>query len=490
MSNAWLFEARTRWAICALILTLFAATNLPWQLDDFDQAKQAYTSYEMVRQGHWLYQHTPNESVATKPPLAGWSSALFFAITRAWDVAWRLPSWLAAIVLLGTLAKAAGKFYGALPSLIALSAFGLNLFSPRLATLVRTDMPLALVIFLIGLQIFRKIRRVEKWSLRDQTIAFALLTAAMLIKGPIVYAFILPGLIAYQLIALRRTGAASAWCGWWPWIASLAIFLAWALGGIYGVPGFYDHVVVREFAGRFREGIHRSQPLYFYLPHLLHKFAPWSLLMVALVIAEWRAGNTRLREMLARLRPEMVWLVCWPLAGLLLMSLIPSKRVDRIFPVVPPLCLLLAAQVALSSRSAVDSDRMRSWLAWTLVFAGIFSGIYCAGKVAGGYRENRDALAHFGHDVRREVAAHHWRLGVAGGHEEGLLLYCRRDHFVERSEAIAEWRSGELNALVIPDEQAGDWLKELPDARMHMQSASVQTTPRYALLVRAAALPP
>ena len=35
---------------------------------------------------------------------------------------------------------------------------------------------------------------------------------------------------------------------------------------------------MREFVGRFGETIHRPQPLLFYLPHLLHKFAPWSLL--------------------------------------------------------------------------------------------------------------------------------------------------------------------------------------------------------------------
>ena len=45
---------------------------------------------------------------------------------------------------------AAKEAYGKVAAVIAVGAFGLNLLSPRLATLVRTDMPLALVIFLIG----------------------------------------------------------------------------------------------------------------------------------------------------------------------------------------------------------------------------------------------------------------------------------------------------------------------------------------------------
>ncbi|MEY2559141.1 MAG: hypothetical protein QOE34_2566, partial [Verrucomicrobiota bacterium] len=146
-----------RFAI-ALILILFAAINLPWQLEDYDQAKQAFTSLEMVKQGHWIYQHTPNGWVATKPPLVGWFSAGLFAVLRSWEVAWRLPSFLAGLVLLGFVARAA-SIYGRAPALIAACAFGLNLFSPRLATLVRTDMPLALILFAIGWRIWEKIRK-------------------------------------------------------------------------------------------------------------------------------------------------------------------------------------------------------------------------------------------------------------------------------------------------------------------------------------------
>ena len=42
---------------------------------------------------------------------------------------------------------------------------------------------------------------------------------------------------------------------------------------------------MREFVGRFGETIHRPQPLLFYLPHLLHKFAPWSVLMIGIALS-------------------------------------------------------------------------------------------------------------------------------------------------------------------------------------------------------------
>src|SRR4029077_4572990 len=125
----------------------------------------------------------------------------------------------------------------------------LNLRSTRLPTLVRTDMPLALTIFLIGLLIWQEIRQGHEWKRRDQFYLFVLLTAAMLIKGPIVYAFLLPSIAVFQWRALkeRRVGQpstanltagkpsllASAWPGWWPWLGSPRVLLSGGGGGVW-----------------------------------------------------------------------------------------------------------------------------------------------------------------------------------------------------------------------------------------------------------------
>ena len=164
MTRGLLEDRRAVWVVAAVSFLLFLLGNLPWQLDDSDQAKQAFTSFQMIKEGRWLYQQTPHENVATKPPLVGWVSAGLFGLTRSWDLAWRLPSLLAAIALAIFLFRAASSAYGPVAGLIAFSAFGLNLLSLRLATLVRTDMPLALVIFLIGVLILKKIRAQSEWN--------------------------------------------------------------------------------------------------------------------------------------------------------------------------------------------------------------------------------------------------------------------------------------------------------------------------------------
>jgi 4-amino-4-deoxy-L-arabinose transferase-like glycosyltransferase len=458
-------DRRTLWVVAALIVVLFAIANLPWQLDDYDQAKQAFTSFEMVKEGHWLYQHTPHERIATKPPLVGWVSAALFAVTRSWEIAWRLPSLVAALALAFVLFRAAKDAYGKVAAVIAVGAFGLNLLSPRLATLVRTDMPLALVIFLIGLLIWQRVRHEDEWKLRDQVYVFVPLTAAMLIKGPIVYAFLLPGIAVFQLLRGRtrsprapKTNSGSAWPGWWPWVASLAIFLIWVGGGIRFQPGFYEEVVMREFVGRFGETIHRPQPLLFYLPHLLHKFAPWSVLMIGIAAVGLRSRNWRLRSVFREMSPETFWLLCWSVGGLIVMSLIPSKRVDRIFPVIPPLCLLLAAQVSLA--------RVYRWSAIALAFAILFTGGYTGWKVITGYRDHRDALAVFGRNIRHEAEVHHWRYEVVSAKDEGLLLYLRKTDFVKPADAITEWNTGNLDALVASKEKAAVLMRDLQGAAL------------------------
>jgi 4-amino-4-deoxy-L-arabinose transferase-like glycosyltransferase len=510
--------------IAGLTILLFGIGNLPWQLDDYDQAKQAFTSLEMIKEGHWFYQQTPHERVATKPPLVGWISAGLFAMTRSWELAWRLPSFLAAIALVILLFRYARSAYGLIAGLVALSAFGLNLLSPRLATLVRTDMPLALVIFLIGLLIWEKIRRQDEWKPRERVYLFALLTVSMLIKGPIVYAFLLPGIGVFELWRRRHASSGcshgavspcrgshgerldtarrlqSAWSGWWPWIASLTVFLLWVTGGTLFQPGFFDEVVMREFLGRFGETIHRPQPLYFYLPHLLHKFAPWSLLLIAIAILDLALRRWRIGAAFREISPDTFWLLCWGLGGLIVMSLIPSKRVDRIFPVIPPLCLLLAAQVGRHvicshgsvSRvsTSVDSDltghppspgyseagrlvatknlatRIYCLAAVALLVSILFTGGYVTWKVITGYRDHRDALAIFGRDVRREAETRHWRYEVVFARDEGLLLYLQRTHYIEPDRAVAEWNAGNLDALVASSEKARGLMPQVRGATL------------------------
>ena len=172
------------------------------------------------------------------------------------------------------------------------------------------------------------------------------------------------------------------------------------------------------------------------------------------------------------------------------MSLIPSKRVDRIFPVIPPLCLLLAAQVATRNpcsngpvgrfSKSSDSDetahravatitspaRVYLWSAIALAFAILFTSGYTGWKVITGYRDHRDALAVFGRNIRHEAEAHYWRYEVVSAKDEGLLLYLRKTDFVKPADAITEWNTGNLDALVASKEKAAVLIPDLQGAAL------------------------
>jgi hypothetical protein len=255
---------------------------------------------------------------------------------------------------------------------------------------------------------------------------------------------------------------------------------------------------MREFIARFGETIHRPQPLYFYLPHLLHKFAPWSMLMIGVAIFDLASHRWKIGAVFREMSAETFWLLCWSLGGLLAMSLIPSKRVDRIFPIIPPLCFLLAVQIAVrrsyshgsvSCTSSGDdfgptahppspsygeagravaiensASRVHRWSAAAVIVAILFTGGYTLFKIVSGYRNYHDALVIFGRNVRHEAEAHHWHYEVVSAQDEGLLLYLRKTHFIEPDRAVIEWNRGNLDALVASTEKAPALLGELRDA--------------------------
>lgn len=491
-AERFLDDRRTLIALALIIALLCAITNLPWQLDDYDQAQQAFTSYEMLKEGHWLFQRTPHELIAQKPPLIGWISAALFTISHSWNLAWRLPSFAAAAAMSIILLRAATAAYGRIPGLLALSAFGLNLMTVRLATLVRTDMPLAFVTFLLGLMIFEKVRKREPWNTRDRWLFFLLLAASMWIKGPFAFVFVLPAVLLFDW-RWRGEPGVRAWCGWWPWLGAAAAFSVWVVIGIRIFPTFYEQVVGFEFIDRFSSTVHRARPIYFYLPHLLHKLAPWSVLIIALAVVSVRRGEATFRETIQRIKPETAWLVAWSFTGFVIMSLVPSKRVDRVFSMVPPLCLLLSAQVSYGLSDTRWRARTLRWSAIALVVAMIFTGGYSAWKIGSGYADHDDALVRFSEAVREQARARAWRYEVISGTagSEGMLLYLEKLHFIEPEDAVARWNAAALDALVLPAEDVAQVLPMLHGAKLSgLRSVHRKSQPRvdYVLVSRSPAL--
>ena len=206
--------------------------------------------------------------------------------------------------------------------------------------------------------------------------------------------------------------------------------------------------------------------------------------MIGLAMVELRARRWSFRAALQEMSPATLWLICWSIGGLVFMSIIPSKRVDRIFPVIPPLCLLVAAQTALFLRDEKHRARNFRWAIATLALAILFSASYVASRVVSGYSDHRDALSIFGRRVREEAAKNHWRYEAIGKSDEGLPLYLTRPHFLAADRAVTEWNAGKIDALAVPENQASQLMRELHDSTRRFESAERKNLrrPKYVLL--------
>ena len=482
------------WRVVWLLVLCFALRNLPWRLDDLDQAKQANVSLEMIEAGHWWFQHTPGgKAIATKPPLVGWMSAGVYVLPFSnWDLAWRLPSMVAALALAYLMWRAGEALWPGRGGVVATAAYGFNLLAPKLATLVRTDMPLTFFITAVGLITWHHARDggQRPWTSVSRRAVFGLLLAAMMTKGPVVYAFLLPGMLAHSWISRRRGGDwTRLWGGWWHWSLPLVPFLLWALWGMASVPGFYAQVVGKEFFGRFTVGehaVHKSQSVFLYLGQLCIRWVPWAVLLLAVTIRSHRLWTALCRE------TGTLWLVCWAAGGFVLMSLVPSKRPDRIFPVVPPLALVTVALLARASRpkeapaaaapvlpgadaaslppappSAPAVIAMPAVPRWpwewaqravaVAVVLGLGSVVY---YVARTYLSHDHARASFAAHVRRLEAGKQVGLVTTKASQETdetMLVYLRQMNFLSPAEAIQRWSTGKLDAVVVSENARGEF---------------------------------
>jgi hypothetical protein len=168
------------------------------------------------------------------------------------------------------------------------------------------------------------------------------------------------------------------------------------------------------------------------------------------------------------------------------MSFVPSKRIDRIFPIVPPLCLLVGAVVGRLREQQKLRTIVDRVCAVSIVLAAIFTTGYTARKVAGAFQEQRNAFAVFGRGVVKETTAHGWRYCVIGGEDEGMLLYVRKTEFVEAYRAAAEWNARKLDALVVADDEMEGLVPQLDgEPRKWLSPGPAgRYRKRYFLLVR------
>ncbi|MGH7358927.1 MAG: ArnT family glycosyltransferase, partial [Candidatus Rokuibacteriota bacterium] len=325
-------------ALAALLLTIGLGAVA---LTDRDEGANAEAAREMLAERSWITPTLGGTPRFAKPAFVYWLMAGAYAVLGVGETAARLPSAVAALLLV--LLQHAFVRWALGPEVAWRAALVLLLSIEYVAIgrMALTDATLALwttaaaYLFLRG------------WlgaPPRGRWYALAWIAAglAVLTKGPVGLLIPLGGILAYLALAgsLRQ-----AWREAWP-LRGLALFLLvaapWYLTMFWLHGWDYAARARGETLGRvLRPVTGPGGTALFYLPVLLVGFFPWSAFLPDAVRAALRQARARARQ--NRAGAVTVFAAVWLIAGLLLFSLAQTRLPHYVVPLFPAAALLVAA---------------------------------------------------------------------------------------------------------------------------------------------------
>jgi len=357
----------------ALLLLLLAGLLLlvglgTVALTDRDEGANAEAAREMLAERSWITPTLGGAPRFAKPAFVYWLTAAAYAVLGVGETAARLPSAVAALLLVLVQHAFARWAFGKDVAWRAALVLLLSVEFVAIGRMALTDATLALWSTVAGYAFMR-----GWWGSAPRggwyAAAWIATGLAALTKGPVGLLIPLGGVLAYLALA---SGLRQAWREAWP-LRGLALCLLVAApwyAAMFWLHGWdYAARARGETLGRvLRPVTGPGGTALFYVPVLLLGFFPWSAFLPEAVVAGLRQARVRAR----RSRPEAVtvFAAAWLLAGLALFSVAQTRLPHYVLPLFPAAALLVAA-----TWPAVPSRLARSLLAGT----GLVVGIVLAG---------------------------------------------------------------------------------------------------------------
>lgn len=298
-----------------------------------DETRYLTVAWEMWHSGNYLVPHLNYAAYSHKPPL------LFWLVNAAWHIT-GAPSLEAARMVPFVIT---GLFLGAcawLGRLMAVRNTAMLVMASPLFLVYTTGlafdtlMGLWSVVAVIALVHAARGHKYWPWLLFTLCLGLGALT-----KGPVILVYTLPPalLAPYWAAAgsIRKAHWYAALAG--AVAGGFAIGLAWALpAALAGGKAYGDMLLWGQTAGRMVNAFDHVRPFWFYLP-----FA--CLYLVALLAwpALWR-GVCAWRANGATASVPLRLALCWFVPVFVAFSLISSKQVHYLVPVIPPAALAMA----------------------------------------------------------------------------------------------------------------------------------------------------
>jgi 4-amino-4-deoxy-L-arabinose transferase-like glycosyltransferase len=294
-----------------------------------DEPRYARVAVEMHRAGEWVTPTLQGQPWLEKTPLYYWLAGGFFSLLGETEAAARLPSVLAALLLVGATALAGARLFGTRAGLQAGFVAGTSLLPFVYGRAASMDMLLgATVTVAIASAGLRLLDEAGPWAV---PLAAAFAGLAALAKGPL-------GLLIPLLVVGAYVGATREWKWLREMLAPRAILAFLVVAAPWYVAilldqgrHFVDVFLLNQNVERFTSTIHHHPgAVWYYLPVLLVGLFPWSGLAVP--------GLFGLRP---RTERKDLFVLLWLVLPLAFFSLAGSKLPGYVLPCVPPLALLM-----------------------------------------------------------------------------------------------------------------------------------------------------
>lgn len=369
-------------AAAAVLLYLVPLGAYP--LMEPDEGRYAEIPREMVESGDFVTPRLNYVKYFEKPPLLYWANAANFAIFGQNEFAARLFPALCALAGAATTAVFGASLYGRRAGFIAGAVTATSLLYFAIGTINITDMPLTFFLTLAFASFYTaRTSGRKRWYL-----LFYLASAlAVLTKGLV--GVLLPGLVIFVYILATRE---------WRlfiepiYLPGLILFFAAAVPWFWLVcrenRDFFHFFFIQEHFLRYTTKMHgRYEPFWFFLPLLPAGLAPWTAFLPALlsrrsVIRAPRCDSERRAN---------IYLLLWAGLILLFFSMSDSKLIPYIVPCLPPLAVLIGADI---DRMISDKRWHGGALAWLTGEAVLLGGALAAAAALGGEYANTAQTLH------------------------------------------------------------------------------------------------
>ncbi len=329
--------AKFKFVLGGALLTLFALISHRG-LNEPDEGRYVEIAREMMVSGDYVVPRIKGIPHYAKPPLTYWCLALSMKVLGVHEVGARMPSFLAALLVLFVLKDFLNHFGCQEESswlMIFVLLSTLEFFA--LLQIVTTDMILCATIVLAMYARWRSIKAQQGrrfWNF----LFWISLGLGFLVKGPIILmvvfvALIFHGVMGRSFLPLRNLG--------WLWGIPLfcVIVLPWFLMVTQQQEGLIDFFLGEEVVDRVRHGRGRSKPVYYFLFVFPLVLLPWTGLITGAI-----------RKLLMQPHDAKFFLLGWLLGPFIVFSLASSKLWTYMLPLVPPAILILG--IAIDSFSA------------------------------------------------------------------------------------------------------------------------------------------